>query len=235
MARAVEPRPGRLAAGFAVYAALVTAAAYWYSPQIAPYVDPGATFWISTAYVVLGAAALAALCVGALVRAHKLEDRLEDLEALQHRVQELENPMSPPIPDRVREAARVSDSGSAETEVEALLDGLAEITDRVHRAPTPRPSGDPRTSAVALLLQRDTWEMTRLRRARDAVGAAVAGPAVAAILLLGIFAPLLPASDGMLLSSLSLSAFFGVAGLGCLVGLPVYAALAFRQIRVHAP
>lgn len=233
MARAVEPRPRRLAAGFTVYVVLATAAAYWFSPEIAPYVDPGATFWISTAYVVLSAAALAGICGGALVRSNRLEDRLEELEALQRRVRELESPMTPPVSDRARDVA-VTDSGSPEHEVEALLDGLVDITDRLQRAPAQRPSAASESSAVALLLQRDTWEMTRLRGARDAVGAAAAGPAVAAIVLLGFFAPLLPASDGMLLSNLQLAAFFGVAGLGGLLGLPVYAAAAFRQVRVHA-
>ncbi len=233
MARAIEPRPRRLAAGFAAFAVVVTAAAYWFSPQIAPYVDPGATFWISTAYVVLGAAALAGICGGALSRARKLEARLEELEALQRRVHELENPAQPPIPDRVR-AIAVTDSGSAEQEVEALLDGVADIKDRLGKPPAPSPPPTSGSSAVALLLERDTWEMTRLRRARDALGAAAAGPAVAAIGLLGFFAPLLPASDGMLLSNLPLAAFFGVAGLGVLVGLPVYAAAAFRQVGVRA-
>ncbi len=233
MARAVEPRPRRLAAGFAVYAIVVTAAAYWFSPQIAPYVDPGATFWISAAFVVLGASALAGICSGALSRARKLEARLEELEALQRRVHELENPARPPPPDRVREMV-VTDSGSAEHEVEALLDGVADITGRLQRPPAPTPSPSSESSAVALLLERDTWEMTRLRRARDAISAAAAGPAVAAIGLLGFFAPLLPASDGMLLSNLPLAAFFGVAGLGVLVGLPVYAAAAFRQVGVRA-
>ncbi len=233
MARAVEPRPRRLAAGFAGYAVVVTAAAYWFSPQIGPYVDPGATFWISTAYVVLGAAALAGICGSALSRARKLEARLEELEALQRRVRELENPAQSPLPDRLREKA-VTDSGSAEDEVEALLDGVVDIADRLQKPPAPSPPPSSESSAVALLLERDTWEMIRLRKARDAVGTAAAGPAVAAIGLLGFFAPLLPASDGMLLSNLPLAAFFGVAGLGVLVGLPVYAAAAFRQVRVRA-
>ncbi len=210
MARTVEPRPRVLAAGFAVYAVVVSAVAYWFSPQVAPYVDPGATFWISTAYVVLGAVAIAAICAGALVRARKLEDRIDQLEALRHRVQELENPAGPMRP--------VTDSGSAETEVEALLEGI------VQKSPP---------SAVDQVLRGEIWEMGRLRKAREAVGIVVLGPALAAIALLGLFAPLLPASDGMLLGNLTLAAFLGIAGLGCLVGIPVYAAAVFRQIRVH--
>ncbi len=210
MARAVEPRPRRLAAGFAVYAAVVTAAAYWYSPQLAPYVDPGATFWISTAYVVLGAVAVVGISAAAVLRARRLEDRTDQLEALRRRVRELENPGG-----RVKP---VTDSGSAETEVEALLDGFSQMTG---------------PSAVDEVLKEETWEMGRLRKARDAVGTAALGPAVAAIALMGMFAPLLPASDGMLFANLTMSAFLGVAGLGFLIGIPIYAAAAFRQIRVH--
>lgn len=233
MAKAAEPRPRGPAAGFAVYALAVTAAAYWFSPQIAPYVDPGATFWISTAFVLLGSVALAGICGAALARARALEARLEELEAIQRRVQELESPALPPLADRVRKATLVTDSGSAEDEVEALLDGLAEVTDRLRTAPKRRPAAAPQSSAVEQLLRGDTWEMGRLRRARDAVGLAAAGPAIAAVALLGAFAPLLPASDGMMTNT-QLAAFFGVAGLGCLVGLPAYAAVAFHQVRVRA-
>lgn len=210
MARAAEPRPRRLAAGFAAYASAVTVFAYWYSPQVAPYVDPGATFWISAAYVLLGAIAVVGISGAAFVRARKLEHRAEQLEALRRRVRELENPGG-----RMK---LVTDSGSAETEVEALLDGLSQMT-----AP----------SAVDEVLKEETWEMGRLRNARDAVGSVALGPAMAAVALMGFFAPLLPASDGMLLTNLTLSAFLGITGLGCLVGIPVYAAVGFHQIRLH--
>lgn len=217
MAKATEPRPRVVSAGFAIYALAVVVAAYLVSPQLAPYVDPGATFWISTGYVLLGAAALAAVCSGAIVRARHLEDRLDELEALQRRVHEIEHPVPP--------AQRVRDSGSADAEVEALLNGLTGILEEPPAREVAKPS------AVEELLRGDTWEMGRLRKSRDAVGVVALGPAVAAIALVAAFAPLLPASDGMLQGNLQLSAFAGVAGLGILVGLAVYAVAAFRQIR----
>lgn len=231
MAKAVQPRTRRVAAGFALYALIAISAAYWFSPQIAPYVDPGATFWISTAYVILGAVALAGLCAGALVRARHLEDRLDELEALQRRVLEIEDLSVSPGSDPGRES--VTDSGSAELEVEELLDGLTEITNVAERAPNLRAAVDPESSPVGELPRGDTGEVTRLRRARDAVGLSAAGPALVAIALIGFFAPMLPASDGLLLSNLQIAAFFGVAGLAVLIALPVYAAAAFRQVRIR--
>ncbi len=208
--------------------------AYAFSPSVAVYVDPGATFGILTAYVLLAAAGLIGICAGALSRAEKLDDRLEALEAERRRVQEIEQATreaklaAPPPPEEV-----VTDSGSPEDEVAALLDDLARGPPHAPPRGARTTPGEPRPSrgAVEDLLQADVWKIERVRRARDRVGATLLGPAIVAIGILGAFAPLLPAADGMLVSNLSLNALVGLAGLGGLAGLAAYAFAAFRQIR----
>lgn len=208
--------------------------AYAFSPSVAVYVDPGATFGILTAYVLLAAAGLIGICAGAVARAGKLDDRLDALETERRRVREIEQAAreaklaAPPPPEEV-----VTDSGSPEDEVAALLDDLAGgLPHRPSRGARTNPKDAERpSSAVEELLQADVWEIERVRMARDAVGVTLLGPAVVAIGILGAFAPLLPGADGMLASNLSLNALVGLAGVGGLVGLAAYAFAAFRQIR----
>lgn len=235
MARAREPRPRALSVVFGAYFLIVIVLAFYLAPPVAPYVDPGATFWISATYMLLGALALAGIGTGALARARRLDARLEVLEAVRSRVRR------PPRPTRrVRtevppswDAAPI-DSGSADREVESLLEGLQGMTDAAstdagavpdageNPEETPTPADD--------LLRDAAWEIERVRTARDAIVITLLGPTLAAIALVGVFAPLLPASDGMLLADLQFNAFVGIAGLGSVVGLGVYVAAAFRQI-----
>lgn len=172
-------RPRTLSAVFGTYFLVVIVVAFIAADPVAVYVMPSATFWISAAYVLLGAVALVGICAGALVRAGHLEDRIVELNALRDRVG--------------RE-----------------IPGVA-----VRTAPEAR-------------------ELERLSEVRDAVAITVFGPAVAAIGVIGGFAPVLPAADGMLLSDLRLNAFLGLAGVGCLVGVAAYGLLAFRQLRFRA-
>lgn len=225
MAKAVEPRPRRLSAVFAVYLLVVLALTYYVSPQVAPYVDPGATFWILTAFVLLGSAALLGVCAGGISRAGKLDLRIEQFEAARRRARSAVAQAPPP-------RALLADSGSADHEVEALLEGLSEIGEVALAVdPVGDPDPEPSGSAVEELIGAEEWEIQRLRRARDAVAATVAGPAVAAVLLVGVVAPMLPASDGLLLANLPLNAFLGLAGVGWLVGIAGYAAAGFRHLK----
>lgn len=239
MAVAREPRPRRLAGAFGAYVLILVGLAFYLSPTIAGYVDPGATFWICAAYVLLGALALAGICAGAVARARSLDARVDDLEVVRR---------SRPIPTPTRQATTEVttapvltpvDSGSADHEVDALLDSLQRMSDAASSEAHARPESgaglelEPRF--VEDLRMPDAREIERLRAARDAVAVTVLGPALAAIALVGAFATLLPGSDGMLLANLQLNAFVGVAGLGSLVGLGAYAAAAFRQIRRRAP
>lgn len=233
MPKARPPRPRVLSAVFGAYFLLVILLAYVFSPQVAGYVDPAATFWICASFVLLGALALAGLGAGALARARTLDARLDQLEAVRRRVREIQGPILRRQAEAPRPRGVVNDSGSADVEVEALLDGLAESADGNGVEPEPG-EPEPAPSAIDDLLKADTWEIERVRKARDALAVALMGPAVAAIALVGLFAPLLPAADGMLLSDLSLNAFLGAAGLGVLVGLPAYAGAAFRQLRPWA-
>ncbi len=226
MAKAVGPRPRALSAIFGAYFVLIVLLAYVFSPTLAGYVDPGATQWILTAYVVLGAVALLGIGGGGLRRSSRLEDRIEALEAKARRARDIERATHGP------ENAAVVDSGSADTEVEALLARLEEAAESamvetaVLEAPKPPASG-----AVEELLKADAWEIDRLHRLRKAVAVSLAGPAIAAIALVGAFAPLVPSADGMLVANLQWNAFVGVAGLGVLLGIAAYGAAAFRQTR----
>lgn len=233
MPKARPPRPRALSAGFGAYFFLVVLLAYLFSPQVAGYVDPGATFWICAAFVLLGALAIAGLGAGALARARSLDARLDQLESVRRRVRQIQGPILRRQAEAPRPRVSVNDSGSADLEVEALLDGLAESADGNGVEPG-WAEPEPGPSAIDDLLKADAWEIERVRKARDALPIALVGPAVAAIALVGLFAPLLPGADGMLLSNLSLNAFLGMAGLGVLVGLAAYAGAAFRQLRPWA-
>jgi len=220
---------------FGAYFLLVIVLAFYLSARVAPYVDPGATFWISATYMLLGALALAGIGTGAVARARRLDARLEVLEAVRSRVRR------PPSPTRRLRTevppswdATPIDSGSADREVDTLLEGLQGMTDAASTdAGAPPYAGENPEEAPTPaddLLRDAAWEIKRVQAVRDAIVVTLLGPILAAIALVGAFAPLLPAADGMLLADLQLNAFVGIAGLGCLVGLGVYAAAAFRQI-----
>lgn len=235
MAHAVEPRPRRSFAAFAIYFLLVLALAWYLSPTVAGYLMPSATLPIMTAFVLLAAVALAGICAGALRSARRLDERIDVLQAAQVRARSPHvRVVGGPEEARARVASGVVDSGSAEHEVNALLDGLHELSasatlqDDVYE----ETDGIVESTAPAAdeLVLAEARRMDRLRAARRAVAATVAGPAVAAIALLGMFAPLLPAADGMLLADLPLNAFLSVLGTGWLVGIAVYGAVAARQL-----
>ena len=199
MAKAAEPRPRRLSAGFGAYFLVVLVFAYVLSPRVAAYVDPGATLWILAAYMLLGALALVGLGAGALRRARRLDERIDDLEASRRRVRRAATQSRTPGPKAPRHTEPVVDSGSPDREVELLLDGLQTISDSVSAeiyAPEALgvdPETDPErdTEGLEALAAADLREVGRLRRARDAVAATLVGPAVAAVAIVGAFAPFL--------------------------------------------
>ncbi len=235
MPKARPPRPRVLSAVFGGYFLLEVLLAYVVAPQVAGYVDPGATFWILATYMLLGAVAIVGLSGGALLRARTLDARLDQLESVRRRVREIQGPLlrrQMEVPPERR--AAVNDSGSADLEVEALIEGLANLpkAEVAEEAVAAAPAAAP--SAIDDLLKADAWEIERVRKARDALAVALLGPALAAIAIVGALAPLLPAADGMLLGNLTLNAFVGVAGIGALVGTAVYVAAAFRQLRPWA-
>ncbi len=238
MAKAAEPRPRRLSAGFGAYFVIVTVLAYVLAPQLSAYVDPGATLEVLAAYALLGALALVGLGAGALRHAHRLDERIDDLEdELRHLRRGEGGRGRPPVRPTPQEPPAV-DSGSADHEVALLLDGLETISEAASaeveapEALEPQPDAGP--GEAELLAAAHAREIERLRRARGAVAVTLAGPAVAAIAIVGAFAPLLPAADGMLLADLRFNAFLGVTGLGSLAGLAAYAGASFRQLARRA-
>ncbi len=237
MAKAVEPRLRRLSRVFGAYALLLVALAYVLSPFVTPYLDPGATFLILAAYTLLGAVAAAGIGAGAVRRAVALDSRLDELLDERREVRRMQ--------EEAREAGAAAptprhvlavDSGHAEIEVEELLDQLQELgestgTDAGHQAVD---ADVVRPADLAGLLGAVSREIHRTTAARAAVASTLIGPALVAAAVVGVFAPLLPAADGMLLADPWLNAFFGILGLGLLVGVAGYAAAAFRQLRRRA-
>lgn len=226
MAKARGLRPRALSGIFGAYFLVVIALAYFLSSPVSVYVDLGATRWICLAYALLGAAMLGAVCVAAVRRWATLDTRLMELEHVAHQVA----------------AAASRDTGAPTAEptdrdVDQLLEDLSQIEETAEQekadvaltaltlAPPPADSDLPDERAR---------EIRRVRRALDAVGAYAAGPAVASSVLLGVFTALTPGADGMLVANLQLNAFVGLAGLGCLAGIAVYAAVSFRQLRRRA-
>lgn len=240
MAKAGEPRLRTLSAVFGLYLLLVVAVAYVLAPAAVVYLDPGATFWILAAYLLLGALALVGVCAAAVRAAMRLDARLRGLGALQRKdagatptaVNAADDDVAPVL------GLGTPDALPTDEDVERLLLDLRRVGEEaVARAwPSPEPEGLSRRAAEAAARLRDARgrEIRRLTKAREAVAATAAGPAVASIGLLGVFAALLPASDGMLLANLQLNAIVGVAGLGGLIGIAAYAAAAFRQLSRRA-
>ena len=97
----------------------------------------------------------------------------------------------------------------------------------VEPAPAPQEPADDEAEGLRAARAR---EIERLKRVRDAVAASAAGPAVASLGVIGVFAALLPATDGMLLANLQFNAFLEFVGLAYLVGTGAYAGLAFRAL-----
>jgi hypothetical protein len=230
MAKARGLRPRTLAGIFGAYFLLAILLAYFLSPTVSPYVDPGATSWICAAYMLLGAVVLVGVCAGAVRRWMHLEAHLAELEDAQSEA--LSSMFSAPEAAAPPAEEHVPASEPTDRDVDQLLEDLHRLgqTAAAADAPPPeraaRPFADPR-SHDGVEAER---EIRRVRRVLEAVPAFAAGPAFASSVLLGVFASLLPASDGMLVANLQLNAFVGVAGLACLVGLLAYAGAAFRQV-----
>ena len=234
MAKAGEPRPRTLSAGFGAYFVLVLVLAYLLAPRATAYVDPGAIFWVLAAYVVLGGVALVGVGTGALGRARRLDERIDALLADRSRARASGRGRRRPPAKAPPAGEAVVDSGSPEQEIAALLDGLEAIGGEVE-ADLEALDGSTKAAEatahdLASLAAAEEREVARLERARAAVAISLVGPALAAIAIVGAFAPLLPAADGMLLADFRLSAFLGLAGAGSLVGLAAYTSAAFWQI-----
>ncbi len=230
MAKARGPRPRTLAVVFGAYFLFIIVLAYLLSPTVAGYVDPGATRWLNLAYALLGAVLLAGVSVGAVRRWMRLDARLAELEyvatAVHAAAPATRVASSPPAP------VTVHASEPTDQEVDQLLEDLHKIGDIAEGAMTaeePETMSAPPVPAEELTVERQR-EIRRIRRVLESVGAYAAGPAVASSVLLGVFTAMMPASDGMLLTDLQLNAFVGLSGVGCLVGLVLYAAAAFRQV-----
>lgn len=236
MAKAGEPRLRALSAGFGAYFVLMVLLAYLVAPAVAAYVDPGATFWILTAYVILAALGLLGVCLAAMRRAMRLDERLDALEDLQRRGRAARSTTSDG-PEYDVENGAPSDLPTDE-DVDRLLVDLRRIGEEaVAKAWRTGESEAPAHGAAeeaARLREARGREVHRLIWVREAMATAAAGPAVASLAILGVCAALLPAADGMLLANLRFNAFLGLAGLGGLVGVAAYAAAVFRHIGHHA-
>lgn len=229
MAKARRVRSRTLSLAFGAYVLVVLGVTFFVSAPLSVYVDPGATRWISAAYVLLGALVLVSVCVGAVARSARLDARLAELEGALR-----EAPAAAPagVPASPLEEGALPAEPS-DRDVDQLLEELHRIGETAAEAgPGEEPEAPSRrvVEATAELRVARSREFRRLTKIRDAVAATAAGPAIASAGLLGVFATLLPASDGMLLGNLQLNAFLGLAGLGWLVGLPIYAGVSFHRL-----
>lgn len=234
MAGTRGPRFRGLSAGFAAYLLAAAFVTYFLSPTVSQYVDPGATRWIWTAYLLLGTVALVGACLGALRRAAGIDARIEELEQEERWVLEAATARS-----RASLSSRSADPPApSDRDVDRLLEELEQVGNSASVDPEPGEVDAAELGRVldeaAVRRERRGREVPRLRRARDAVAAAAAGPAVASLGVIGLFAALMPATDGLLLADLRLNAFFGLFGVAWLVGLAGYAAAAFRRTRLRA-
>ncbi len=224
MAKEGGARARSLAAGFGGYFVAVSLVAYFLASYIAPYDAPGYIRWILSAYVLLGSAVLVGVCAGAARRATRLDDRIDELvweegQALDAARQAADASVAP--------ALRRDPAGEpTDADVEQLLLDLHELGTT---AAEPALAPEPGLRATADLRFAAT-EIERLKKVRKSVAAWAAGPAVAAAALVGMFAMLIPASDGML-TDLWTNTFVGMAGILGLMGVAAYAAASFRGSR----
>lgn len=224
----------RLSAGFAAYLLVAVLLAFYVSATATRFVDAAATPWMCAAYLLLGAVALACVCLAAVRRGARLDARIEELaqeerwvlEALPARGSPTVSPggEEPPVP--------------SDRDVDRLLDELHRLGAAADVEPHPGESADAAfdraLDEAAGLRERHAREVPGLRRARNAVAAAAAGPAVASLGVIGLFAALLPGADGMLLMDARLNAFVGILGLAWLAGIAVYAVAAFHRLTPRA-
>ena len=236
MAKAKRSRPRTLSGVFGAYFLLVIGFAYFFSGRLlSGWYDPGMIRWVCAAYVLFGALFLAGVCVGAVARQRALDLRLVELEAFERETLAVAGRGTVKT-DAARPPADETPptSESSGHDVDRLLAGLEQISEAAQAvsqsSEEPRAARGQEPRGTSIL--RDTRdEMARLLKIRKTVAAHVAGPALASIGLLEVGAVLLPASDGMLLANIWLNGVVVIAGLGSLVGLAVYAAAAFRQLR----
>ncbi len=234
MAKAGGLRPRALAGIFGGYFLLAFVLAYILAGIIAPYDAPGYIRWILAAFVLLGALVLVGVCTGALRRARALDDRLdalewEEQEALEYARQAAAEPHTDPLT-----TASAAETEPTDADVDQLLMDLHRLGTEEAVEPEPAAESAPvpalKTTAELRFAADD---LNRLRKVRGSLASLAAGPAIASAFLVGVFASLLPASDGML-SDVWLNTFVGLAGLLGLLGVAVYAGATFRMPRSDA-
>ncbi|HYM40797.1 MAG TPA: hypothetical protein VEY12_11785, partial [Thermoplasmata archaeon] len=195
MAKAGGLRPRALGGIFGGYFLVAILVAYFLAGPISPYDAPGYIRWIGAAYVLLGAAALVGVCVGALRRATTLDARLFQLEAEERALLDAARKAAAQGTASPRAAAEpVSAAEQADAEVEQLLMDLHRIGESVAAEPAPdeEPAAEPEQGIRATAdLRVATGELERLGKIRKTVGAFAAGPAIASAGVLGLFAALL--------------------------------------------
>ncbi len=221
----------RVSAGFGIYLLVAALLAFYVSPTAAGYVDSSATPWMCTTYLLLGALALVGVCVGAVRRAARLDARIDELDQEERWVLEALTVRGRAPSARAGEEAPIP----SDEEVDRLLDELHRLGAAAAVEPEPGESTEAALERAldeaAELRERHGRAVPVLRWARTAGAAAAAGPAVASLGVIGLFAALLPAADGPLLADPRTHAFLALLGVAWLAGVAGYAAAAFRRLR----
>ncbi len=221
LSKAVGPRVRARAALFGAYSFVVFLLAYLAAPSVVSYLWPSETRWVVTAYAVVAALGLVGMAVGGSRRAARLDARLDQIEGERRETAsrfQASEPLEMPDPP-------------TDQDVDRLLTELHQTRSIVEAGDSPY---EDVPDALPLSESGRAVEARLLEGRRATVPAAVAGPAFACAVVVGLYTSLLPASDGLLLSDPQLNALLWLAGAGWLLGIAGYAIRSLRALSARA-
>ena len=232
-------RPRTLAVLFGVYFLVMAVIAAWAGASLGYHYTVDITRWTFTIYLLVGAIFLVGIGLGAAWTAKTLDARIEKLsgadasddEVLEEVVVEetVGDDVPPPLEDAPAPSGDHVDGDSDELLVSLQeMEQEAETVEETEpEEPAPRLARAARAGPSRSRDAEASGRASALRQKRDSVVSFFAGPAVAAIGVIGISAAMLPGSDAFLQSYFQLNTGL-LLGLGySFVGIAAYVSASF--------
>lgn len=208
-------RPRTLSVVFGVFFLLLAIVAWYFGNSLGYHYAPDLTRWTYTVYMVTAAILLVGIGVAAVLSMRYLDYRIEKLEAASGAESEVVEEMvveetvteevPPPLPETPAKGDHV------DRDIDELLVSLQQMeaeaeTADVEEPPVPEPvARTKRRVEVPVVSREQSRRLETLRRKRDGIHHFFAGPALAAVSIIGISAAMLPGSDAFLQSNASLN------------------------------
>ncbi len=229
MPQSKSSRPRTLTIIFGAFFLVMAALAGYAGATLGYHYSPDITRWTFAAYLITAGVLLAGTAVAAVLSMRYLDDRIEKLERLEAPEPEgmeevvIEETVSEDVPPPLEDTPSQGDH--VDRDIDELLVSLQQMEDEAgseEAEEAAAPVRETRGSAAKAVVRRaPSARLEMLKRKRDGIHHYFAGPALAAVAIIGLSAAMLPGSDVFLQSyselntALLLGIGYGYAGVAC--------------------